>query len=394
MAKIILFDVQFGSSGDMLLGSLLDAGMDYKLLSEELRKLNLDGWSISPAKTVRYSMSGTFASVSCVDHHHHRNLDDITAIINKSTLADSVRRNIISVFTRLALAESSVHGTTIDRVHFHEVGAIDSIVDISAFCISMDIIGAELIYFGDICLGTGSIMTHHGEIPNPAPAVLELTRGFRVRMTGRQGELITPTAAAILTALGKQTDVNELYLKPEKTGVGFGSREYPFPSYTRAIIAGSAEEEGAVIQLECNIDDMNPQIYPHVISMLIREGALDAYIVPIIMKKGRPGLLLVTIAGIENIDRLREIIYRETTTIGLRVITLKREKIDRFYEKVSVLGCDINIKIGKYNGRTVNVQPEFEDCRAASEKTGVPIKEMLNMARDKYGSPDGAPSKS
>ncbi len=382
MNDTIIFDIRFGASGDMLLSSLFGIGLDINLLKNELVKLNIGGWEISFKKLIKYGMSGIQTTVTCRDEKHERNLADISGIIKQSGLHDPVKADIIKIFTRLAEAEAAVHGTSIDRIHFHEIGALDSIIDISAFCIARDLLKINNIVFNEFYFGTGSIITRHGEILNPPPAVLELVKSFYFRMTDKPAELVTPTAAAILTTLGKQQKETDTGLYPAEIGIGFGGKDYPFPSYTRAILCGKDDIE-SIVQIECNIDDMNPQIYPHVMDMLLNSGALDVYAVPVIMKKGRPGTVLIVIANSKDVEELKKLLYRETTTIGIRIQNVLREKLERRFETVNI-GFDIRIKIALHENRIVNVQPEYEDCRYASEKSGIPLKEIMRQAIEKF----------
>ncbi|MCU0822721.1 MAG: nickel pincer cofactor biosynthesis protein LarC [Spirochaetes bacterium] len=383
MNKKIIFDIQFGASGDMMLGAMIDLGLDVNELLSELKKLDLGHWEISPKKTVKYHMSGTLSNVKCGHDHHSRNINDIKKIILESGLGDKIQDNIINVFEKLGRAEASVHGTTIEEIHFHEIGAIDSIIDISAFCIGLEMLGIDGILFNDFWFGRGSVKTAHGEIPVPVPAVVELTRGYRAVTTERSGENITPTAAALLTTLGSQLSENTGFTLI-KTGIGFGTRNYPYPSYTRAMLIETEDGRETVIQLECNIDDMNPQVYPHLIEKLLEHGALDAYFSQISMKKGRTGSLLTVIAPGEKAGDIKETIYRNTTTLGLRSINIRREKLYRDFVRIKISGDEIRIKVGYLNGEIVNIQPEYEDCREVSEKTGMPLKEVMSRAVSAY----------
>lgn len=384
MSRAIYFDIQFGSSGDMLVGSLLDLGLDHGKLISELEKLGLEGWSMEPQRLVKYSISGISAHITTSEGDEERNLEDIREIIEGSALSSSAKESIMKVFTRLAAAEAAVHGSRADEVHFHEIGAVDSIVDIAAVCAGLELLGVEKILFGDFCFGTGSVSSRHGELPEPVPAVVELTRDFRARFTGRAGEQITPTAAAILTALGEQIDSTSSG-RILASGIGFGARDYGYPGYTRAILLEKAfTGADEVFQIECNIDDMNPQIYPHLLELLLENGALDAYTTPIAMKKGRPGTLLSVIAPAEHVDRIRELVYRETTSLGMRLFRVVREKLERRFETARVLDGEVRIKTGYLNDELVNIQPEFEDCREIARRTKTPLKEVIRRALERY----------
>ncbi len=378
----VIFDIQFGVSGDMLIASLLDCGLSLESLKRELLKLGINNWELLSKKINKYHMSGSSINISTGDGEA-RNINDIKDIIQSSELLSDVKNNILKIFNRLAIAEAKIHGTSVENVHFHEVGAVDSIIDISSFCIAMQFLEIEKIFFTEFCFGRGTIDSSHGELPIPVPAVVELTRGFTSRLTDRNGELVTPTAAAILTTLGTQLDKPMSY-KIVNHGIGFGTRKYNFPSYTRVLLIKKDEKEEAVIQLECNIDDMNPQNYPYIIELLLEKGALDAYISHTIMKKGRYGTLLTVISNYGELESLKQLIYRETTTLGIRISNVIREKLDRKYATVKLFDQEIRIKIGFYGGKVVNIHPEFEDCRKAAQNSGISLNEIMSRAREEY----------
>jgi pyridinium-3,5-bisthiocarboxylic acid mononucleotide nickel chelatase len=381
--KTVIFDIQLGASGDMLLAALLDLGLDQDTLRTRLLGLGLQGWELSPDRVIKHHLQGMLAGVSAREETRERHLSDIRAIIESADLDPAVKADIMKVFTALARAEAAVHGTHIEHVHFHEVGALDSIVDIAAFCLGVRMLGIGAILFTDFCFGSGTVVTRHGEMPEPVPAVLELSRGFRTRITPRTGEMITPTAAAILTALGTQIGGTAGYVTLG-TGVGFGTRDYGVPSYTRAILVESGEPAESLLQIEFTVDDMNPQIYPHLIARAIDLGAKDAYISPVVMKKGRPGTLVTVLAPAGLRGPLAEMIFRETTTLGFRSFPVDREILERVFESITIAGREIRIKTGYYRGGLVNIQPEYEDCLACALETGLALKEIMADAIRKF----------
>ncbi|HNU90548.1 MAG TPA: nickel pincer cofactor biosynthesis protein LarC [Spirochaetota bacterium] len=385
MSRTLAIDLQFGASGDMLLGALFDLGLDPGVLTKELSGLPLEGWSISPLKIKKYHLSGTAANVRCTETGGERHYRDIEALILGGGFRASAAKRAMRVFARLADAEAAVHGSTREDVHFHEVGAVDSIIDVAAFCAAIDILGVDAISFGDFFFGTGTVMSRHGELPVPVPAVVRLTEGYRCRLTGREGELVTPTAAAILTALGVQGPVIGASVLG-KTGIGFGTRNHPFPSYTRIMLFGSEEgpEAEEVFQIECNIDDMNPQVYPHLIDVLLGNGALDAYLSAVNMKKGRPGTLLTVIVPRAALEAVRRAIYTETTTLGLRLREVSREKLERSFVTVHIDGREIRVKRGRFLGGEVTAQPEFEDCARVARESGEPLRRIMARALEEY----------
>ncbi len=383
MSRTVLFDIQAGAAGDILLASLMDAGLDMDALIQELQGLSIESWSLSPQRITRYGLSGMTAGISAPEEKRHRNLRDIIDLLAASILAPSVKESAEAVFTALARAEAAVHGIPVDEIHFHEIGAMDSIIDICAFCIALKLLKIDKVCFNEIPLGTGELRIAHGRLTNPAPALLQLSRGYRVHYTGREGELITPTAAALLTTLGVQTADIPIPLKLEGCGTGFGTRDYGYPSYTRALIG---EEDclltDSPLLIECNIDDMNPQIYPPLMDRLLEEGALDVYLTPVIMKKGRPGTLLTVLAPENRISPLTEIIMQETTTLGIRINKTGRMKLDREFRSVTLFDKTIRMKLGLKGDKIMKVQPEFEDCLKAAKASGHSVREIMDMARE------------
>ncbi|MDY6934224.1 MAG: nickel pincer cofactor biosynthesis protein LarC [Spirochaetota bacterium] len=384
MSNCIIFDIHQGASGDMLLGSMLALGLDINKLKNELNKLTLPKWDIFSKITVKKGLKGTLIKISYQDDQQVRYLSDIADIIQKNNLSEKIKNNALAVFQKLASAEASVHGTSVDQIHFHEIGAIDSIIDITAFCISLDILKIDSFYFNEFHFGSGSIQSSHGELPIPVPAVLELTKGFKSRLTERRGEIVTPTAAALLTSLG--TQINEfLDFVLLKSGIGFGTRDYPVNSLTRSLLINIEDSDiEDIFQIECNIDDLNPQAYPYVIDKIIAQGALDAYFTQIFMKKGRPGILLTIISKNETLDSLKETIYRETTTLGMRIQRISRERLERSIDTIHLDNNLIRIKKGYYKDKVVNIQPEYEDCRKAAEKNDIPLRDIMDKAIFEY----------
>ncbi len=385
MPDTLYFDIQLGASGDMLIASLIDAGLDSVTLIGELKKIGIEGWSVEPAKIQKFGISGTTARVNCRDEHHERTFADIETIINSSALSSSVKKQSLEVFSRLAVVEAAVHGTTPDRVHFHEVGALDSIIDTVAFCIALDLLGIHKIYFGEFCFGSGTVQSRHGEIPVPVPAVVELARGYSFRRSSHQGELITPTAAAILTTLATQLISFERPLVLSEVGIGFGTREHQNPSYTRAFLCSKTSMESeSVFLLESNLDDINPQLLPYVIELVLTLGALDATITQVLMKKGRPGFILSVLAEESKASGIESAIFMETTTLGIRRHRVTRTKLDRETLKVHYHGSEVRIKIGRLEGKIVNIQPEYEDCLEAARRTGVPLKQIMEEVKQEF----------
>ncbi|HQQ50833.1 MAG TPA: nickel pincer cofactor biosynthesis protein LarC, partial [Spirochaetota bacterium] len=304
-----------------------------------------------------------------------------------TSCSDTVKNNATAIFETLATAESEVHGISKDEVHFHEVGAVDSIIDILAFCIAIEYLNIDAIYYSNFALGSGTITTQHGVIPLPAPAVIKLTHNKLVTFTLKNGELTTPTAAAILVTLGTQQPSFSGCITA--TGIGFGTRDYGFPGYTRTILLDKVHEEESNCQhevlhvIECNIDDMNPELVPFVADMLLEAGALDVYYHQVIMKKGRPGVVLWALCTMEKTDTLQKIIFSQTTTLGARAYPVNRSSLPRQVQTVTVYGEKVTIKLtSRYN--ELSPKPEFEDCKRLALKTGKTVRTIMEEALKEY----------
>jgi len=323
--KIAYFDCFAGASGDMILGSLIDAGLEVEQLKGELGKLHLTNYDIGAKKVTKKGMGGTQAIVSVdEDHHghHHQNLHHIEEIIERSDLERLIKQKGIEIFKRLAEAEARVHRTTIEHVHFHEVGAMDAIIDVMGAVAGIAALGIERVYCSPLHVGTGTVECSHGTLPVPAPATIELIRGKPMYSTGVKGELLTPTGAAILTTLSCGFGPMPA-MTLENIGYGAGTSEPAIPNLLRVVIGEAGDELEAyhmeqVAVVETNIDDMDPQMCDHIIQKILDMGALDAFLAPVQMKKNRPGTLLTVICLPEMVGEFSDFLLRETATIGLR----------------------------------------------------------------------------
>ena len=380
--KILCYDCFSGISGDMNLGAMIDLGIDKDFLINELNKLNLKGWELLVQKDQRHGIHGTKATVRQTSHEHaHRHLADISKIINDSSLDEKTKALSMKIFMKIAEAEATVHAISIDRVHFHEVGAIDSIVDIVGAAICFNAIQVEAVHVSPVELGSGFVKCDHGKLPVPAPATAEIIKGLPVKKGGVDFEATTPTGAAIIAALGTHFGT-DIVIKPGKTGYGVGQKEHPHvPNLLRVmtgeLISGSEKGHDAV-QLECNIDDMNPEFFEHISEKLFKAGASDVFLSNIIMKKGRPGIVLNVICENEIAEPVKEIIFKESTSLGIRTFPFRKDTLSRKFETISTSYGNIGIKRSFYNGAEVSVKPEYDDCsRIASEK-GITLKEVYN----------------
>lgn len=366
--KVLYLDCFSGISGDMFLGAMLDLGLDKNVFIEELKKINLPNYNLDIKKSTNKGISGTDVYVNTTEQHPHRGLKEIYDIIDKSLLKDDVKKRSKDAFLKLAHAEAKVHGTTPDKIHFHEVGAVDSIVDIVGACILIDMLGVEKIFASKVNVGHGIVKCAHGVLPVPAPATLELLKGIPVYSQGEEGELTTPTGALLLSifvdGFGKMPSGNI-----EKIGYGLAKAERSSPNVLRAMILDKDEKITSGLQtdevfvLEANIDDMNPEFFDKVLSDLLIEGALDAFLEFTVMKKSRPGIKLTCICTKNKKEKLIEIILMQTTTIGVREYKVKRTKLIRDIKMLKTKLGNIRVKVSKKGDKIIRITPEYEDLK-------------------------------
>jgi uncharacterized protein (TIGR00299 family) protein len=380
---VVYFDCASGASGDMLLGALVDLGLPLATLSEELAKLPLGGYRLDSRKVMRSGWQATKVDVIVDGHTHghaHRGLRDILGLLEAGRLPGDVRDRAASLFQRLAEAEAAVHGTSPEEVHFHEVGAVDSIVDIVGGVIGLAWLRAGRFMASPLNVGTGTVTMSHGVFPVPPPATARLVQGVPVYGAG-EGELLTPTGALLITShSGSYGPLPAL--RPEATGQGAGSRDTPGRPNVLRVIVGD-EEAGAgerVLVLECEIDDMSPQLYGPLLDRLLQAGALDAYLTAVQMKKGRPGTLVTVLSPPAARAGLEDVLFAETTTLGVRAQEWDRTALEREVVAVETPYGRIAVKVARRHGRVVNVQPEFEDCLKAAQAGGHPVKEVWAAA--------------
>lgn len=375
--KTAYFDCSSGIAGNMVLGALIDAGLDQSYLIRELRKLRIPHPAFRIKKVKRGSLHGTHLEVKTKPEHHHRHLKDILKIINKSKLSKDVKQLSSRIFKRLAEAEAKVHGEPIGHVHFHEVGAVDAIIDIVGTSIGLEKLGIQKVYSSPIPTGKGKIKCAHGTLPIPAPATVELLKKRKVPIYSGEvnGELVTPTGAAIITTIAEGFG-DMPRLKLEAMGSGAGSRIYPtLPNLLRIYIGESfiPSERDTIVQIEANIDDMDPKSYNKVISGLMKSGALDAYTIPVLMKKQRQGVQLVVLCTPENRHPIVTRIFDLTTTFGVRVYLVPREKLSRKFKTVKTRYGKASVKVGLLGQEIKTVAPEFEDYKRMAKKHRIPI---------------------
>ena len=376
--KIAYFDTIAGISGDMTLGAFLSAGISLDYLSSEISKLGLHGVEFQAKHLERGGITAVKLDVIISDQHHNRNINDIFKIISQSSLSDRVKENAKKIFMQLAHAEAKIHSMSIDDVHFHEVGALDAIVDIVGAAICLEKFGIKKVYSSPIKLGSGGFVdAAHGQLPLPAPAVAEILKGYPTVLTDVPFELTTPTGAAIVKTISSGVLSNEQIIF-EDIGYGAGSEEIKsIPNLLRVMIGEleqSGEEEESVI-VETNIDDMNPEMYPFVIEQLLSHGADDAFLIPIIMKKGRPGVLLSAITSRSKLDDITNVFFSQTSTLGIRMQHINRRKVVREQREIESKLGKIKVKVVKYNGKE-RFFPEYEECRRLAIEKNIPLIEI------------------
>lgn len=378
------FDCFSGLAGDMIVAALLDAGADHPTFRNELTKLNLPEFDVEITPVRRAGLAAKLFTVSRPPTDEHRSLSQILTIIHDSTLSDRVKRHATDIFRRLADAEAKVHQCTTDDVHFHEVGAVDSIVDIIGVCVCLEILNIDNVQFPCVPVGSGTVTTDHGVLPVPAPATAELLVGHRVCTDG-EGERTTPTGAAIVTTLGQQVSVMpELTIKSLGYGAGTRTHEVGPPNVLRVILGeparGSQAQVDQVAVLSCQLDDMTGEQVGYLAEQLWNAGSLDVVVVPIYMKKNRPAVMLEIVVRPADADRLADVILRESTSFGVRRTWADRYKLARDMMTVEVPGGRVDVKLGRLGGKVVQVSPEYEDCQRLAAETDAPLRNIYRQA--------------
>ncbi len=381
--KIAYFDCPAGASGDMILGALVDAGCPLGALEEAVRALGVPGWRLEPRTVERAGLHGTHLVVETDPAVRFHDLADLLGPIKRSTLPDPLKERASAILRRLAEAEARVHRVPVEAVHFHEVGALDTLVDVVGAVAGLDALGVEAVYVSAFPLGGGTVETAHGRLPVPAPATAELLRGFPVYDNGVRAELVTPTGAAILTTLATHGPVPPMTLRA--IGWGAGTRQLETPNLLRVLLGESGAPSGAETEMlaavETTIDDMSPQLYEPLMERLLEAGALDVHLTPVIMKRSRPGIVLTVLAPPDRVAELSTLLFRETTTIGVRWREFERTRLPRELTRVETSVGPVTFKVSRLGGRVVTVTPEFEEVRRLARERGVPVREVLEQVR-------------
>src|SRR5215467_12184151 len=383
--KLVYFDCFSGISGDMILGALVDAGCPVEHLRSELRGLQVPGWELAEEKVWKNGMAATYVKVKTEDQQKHRSLSAILDILKNSNLASPVHDHASAIFTKLGEAEARVHDVPLEKIHFHEVGAVDAIVDIVGACVGFHFLGIEKFACSPLNVGGGTIKMAHGVLTVPAPATANLLQGKPTYSNGVQKELVTPTGAAIVATLCDRFGPQP----PMSVGaIGYGAGTADLegqPNVVRILVGEAAEKEAAgfdeeVAVIEANLDDMNPQVYGYFLEKALAAGALDVYTTAVQMKKNRPGVLLTVLCQSSDVQALMGLIFAETTTFGARTYRAQRRVLPREWVKVSTQFGDVRVKVSRVNGSVLHVAPEFEDCKKIAEEKKLPLQRVIAEA--------------
>jgi uncharacterized protein (TIGR00299 family) protein len=381
--KIAYFDCFSGASGDMILGALIDAGLSPRGLREELKKLHLPAITVKVKKVLKGGISATRVTVEGKgEKRPHRDLKEMLKIVNRSNLDQDVKTKSREIFERIATTEAEIHRSAKEKIHFHELGGLDSVVDICGAVWGLRQMGIDQIHVSKVNVGTGFVRCEHGLLPVPAPASLSLMKGKPIYSSGVDKELLTPTGAAILTTLGSSFG-NLPPMKVERIGYGAGRDDLPHPNVLRLMIGTSetAAREERVMVVETNIDDMNPQFYDYIMEQMLKMGVKEVFLTPVFMKKNRPATLLTAICSLGQMPVVTEFLFRETTTIGLRWREERRALADRETLSFDTKYGKIRFKLAWWGGKVINVSPEYEDCKRLALERKIPLKEVFLEAR-------------
>ncbi len=371
-----------GISGNMFLGALLDAGLPEQVLRDAIAKIDLKGFTIKIKPVDKWGIRATHLDVDLTSKHHHRGLADILKLIRAAELPDAVKEKACMVFERLGKAEAKVHGMPLDKVHFHEVGAVDAIIDIVGTVFGFHYLGVERIYCSSLRVGRGFVKAAHGIMPIPAPATAELLHGIPWYPGDIDKELVTPTGAALVAELCSGFGARPSGFLAEKTAYGAGTWDLVIPNVMRLSLGSLSEQKTSdeVWQLEANVDDSTPEVIAYAIDKLLAAGAVDAWITPIIMKKGRPAFLLSALCTEANKAAVEDVVFAETSSIGVRWQQVRRTVADRSMVAVQTEWGTVGVKVAERDGQVTNVAPEFGDCRHLAEQSGAPLKKIYQAA--------------
>ena len=385
--KVIYFDLIGGASGDMILAALIDAGMPAKKLEEMLDGLKLDEFELKTSSINKNGFQATKVDILVGKQPPERHLKGILEVIQNSSLPEAIQDRATKIFQKIAAVEAGIHNKPVDQIHLHELGGTDTIVDVTGALLALDYLGVSHIYASPIPLGSGFIKGAHGQIPLPAPATMGLLEGLPVRSTEIKAELITPTGAALLAELVEDFSPPP-EMKVEAVGYGAGTRDLPIPNLLRVMIGETAEtgnqNREQLILLESNLDDLNPEIYPYVMESLFNAGALDVCLVPVQMKKNRPGTQIQVLVEVQKAEEMREILFQETSTLGIRQTQIDRYSLPRNIQEVSTSFGIVRIKVAGEGTKFQKASPEYEDCQKLARENDIPLQQVYQEAVKAY----------
>jgi uncharacterized protein (TIGR00299 family) protein len=382
--KIAYFDCISGASGDMILGALIDAGLPFERLQNDLALLKLDSFQLQSHQVVKNGFRATKVDVLVSEAAPERHLKDILAIVDHSQVPEAIKMKASALFTRLAEVEAGIHGTSLDQVHLHELGGIDTMVDVLGAFLGLEAMGIEQVLASPVPLGRGFIRGAHGQIPLPSPATVALLKGVPITGSDLNFELVTPTGAALLTALAESFGPIPT-MRLEAVGYGAGGRDLPIPNILRLLL-GEKEGTGTsiietLVTLETNIDDLNPQVYDHLMGKLFESGALDVSLTPIQMKKNRPAVQAWVLCRPQDAGSLEKILFEETSTLGIRRSLVERHSLPRSFQTVGTIYGPVQVKLAHLSGGKRRPAPEYEDCKKIAQEQGVPLWEVYLAAQ-------------
>ncbi|MFQ5830141.1 MAG: nickel pincer cofactor biosynthesis protein LarC [Candidatus Methylomirabilia bacterium] len=384
--KLAYFDCPAGASGDMILGALVDSGLSLDSLREELSTLPLSGYRLVARQVKKGAFRATKVDVEIdpAAHSHSRTLAEILAVLDQSRLTDRVKAEAARIFGRLAQAEARAHGTAVDQVHFHDVGAVDALVDVTGAVAGLHLLAIEAVHVSALPLGGGTAEGPHGTMPIPGPGTAELLNGFPVFDNGIKAEVLTPTGAAILTTLARSAGAMPP-MTVQAVGYGAGTMELPIPNLLRCFV-GDGEAVGpipseSIAQMETTIDDMSPQLYEPLFDRLLEAGALDVFLTPVIMKRSRPGAVITVLCDPARVADVSTILFQESTTIGVRWTEYQRTCLDRELVVLPTAYGAVTFKVSRLGDQLLTVTPEFEEVRRLAREKGLSVREVLDQAR-------------
>ena len=379
--KVLYFDSFLGASGDMILSALFDLGVPLELVQETIERVSPRNVKLSFKRVEKSHLSALSLEISAPPSDKSLSYKEMREMIEKADLKQKIKEDSLAILQRLAAAEAFIHNVDINEVHFHELGGIDTIVDIVGTATAIDFLSVEEIYSSPLPISYGFIEIEHGILPVPAPATMKLLEGVPIRQVNVEGETLTPTGAAIITHYAKGYFLPPMRLS--KIGLGAGQKDFPIPNILRVLLGEAIQDlkMEEVVLLETNIDDMAPNLYEFVIDELFKSGALDVFLQPIIMKRSRPGAILSVLCKPEDMGRLSELIFRETTTLGIRVNKLERAILDREVVKVETKWGEVEVKVARMGDKILGFSPELRSCEEIARKENIPLKTVMDEAR-------------